>query len=278
MSMIERTSVQDIHERYREGETLTMLTAYDAPMAAQVDAGGVDMVLVGDSAGDNHHGYEDTLPLTMEEALSNTAAVDRAVDDAMVIGDMPFLSYGASMEQSVENAGRFMKEAGADAIKLETAPHGETTIEIIDRLTELGMPVMGHVGFTPQRMRQLGGAYIQGRGHTSSAHTDALVETAEALVDAGVFAVVLETVTEETGRQVTEAVDVPTIGIGAGRYVDGQVLVTTDLLGLGGEAFSLSKQYADLDSVIREAVAEYVSEVEGGEFPARENVFDPIDE
>ena len=278
MSMIERTSVQDIHERYREGETLTMLTAYDAPMAAQVDAGGVDMVLVGDSAGDNHHGYEDTLPLTMEEALSNTAAVDRAVDDAMVIGDMPFLSYGASMEQSVENAGRFMKEAGADAIKLETAPHGETTIEIIDRLTELGMPVMGHVGFTPQRMRQLGGAYIQGRGHTSSAHTDALVETAEALVDAGVFAVVLETVTEETGRQVTEAVDVPTIGIGAGRYVDGQVLVTTDLLGLGGEAFSLSKQYADLDSVIREAVAEYVSEVEGGEFPAHENVFDPLDE
>jgi len=278
MSMIERTSVQDIHERYREGETLTMLTAYDAPIAEQVDAGGVDMILVGDSAGDNHHGYEDTLPLTMEEALSNTAAVDRAVDDAMVIGDMPFLSYGASMEQSVQNAGRFMKEAGADAIKLETAPHGETTIEIIDRLTELGMPVMGHVGFTPQRMRQLGGAYIQGRGHTSSAHLDALVETAEALVDAGVFAVVIETVTEEAGRQITEAIDVPTIGIGAGRHVDGQVLVTTDLLGLGGEAFSLSKQYADLDSVIREAVAEYVAEVETGEFPARENIFDPLDE
>jgi 3-methyl-2-oxobutanoate hydroxymethyltransferase len=278
MSTMERNSVQDIYERYREGESLTMLTAYDAPIAAQVDAGGVDMILVGDSAADNHMGHDDTLPLTMEEALSNTAAVDRAVEDAMVIGDMPFGSYGASMEQSVENATRFMKEAGADAIKLETAPHGETTIDIIDRLTELGIPVMGHVGFTPQRMHQIGGPYIQGRGHTSSAHIDALVETAEALEDAGVFGVVLETVTEETGRRVTEAVDVPTIGIGAGRHVDGQVLVTNDLLGLGGEAFKLSKQYADLDSVVQEAVGEYVEEVEDGEFPARENVFDPLDE
>jgi len=278
MSSIDRNSVQDIYERYREGESLTMLTAYDAPIAAQVDAGGVDMILVGDSAADNHRGHDDTLPLTMAEALSNTAAVDRAVEHAMVIGDMPFGSYGASMEQSVDNATRFMKEAGADAIKLETAPHGETTIEIIDRLTELGVPVMGHVGFTPQRMHQIGGPYIQGRGHTSSAHIDALVETAETLEDAGVFAVVLETVTEETGKRVTEAIDVPTIGIGAGRHVDGQVLVTNDLLGLGGEAFKLSKQYADLDTVIQEAVGEYVEEVEGGEFPAEENVFDPVEE
>ncbi len=278
MSGLSRNSVEDLYETYRDGETLTMLTAYDAPIAAQVDAGGVDMILVGDSAADNHMGHDDTLPLTMPEALSNTAAVDRAVESAMVIGDMPFGSYGASMEQSVENATRFMKEAGADAIKLETAPHGETTIEIIGRLTELGIPAMGHVGFTPQRMHQIGGPYIQGRGHTSSAHVDALVETAEALEDAGVFAVVLETVTEETGKRVTEAVDVPTIGIGAGRHVDGQVLVTNDLLGLGGEAFKLSKQYADLDAVIQEAVGEYVSEVENGEFPAEENVFDPVDE
>jgi 3-methyl-2-oxobutanoate hydroxymethyltransferase len=278
MSSIDRNSVQDLYEKYRDGETLTMLTAYDAPIAAQVDAGGVDMILVGDSAADNHMGHDDTLPLTMEEALSNTAAVDRAVENAMVVGDMPFGSYGASMEQSVENATRFMKEAGADAIKLETAPHGETTIDIIDRLTELGIPAMGHVGFTPQRMHQIGGPYIQGRGHTSSAHVDALVETAEALEEAGVFGVVLETVTEETGERVTEAVDVPTIGIGAGRHVDGQVLVTNDLLGLGGEAFKLSKQYADLDAVIQEAVGEYVEEVEDGEFPARENVFDPVDE
>lgn len=276
--MQQRTSVRDIYESYEDDEMLTMLTAYDAPIAAQVDAGGVDMILVGDSAADNHLGHEDTLPLTMDEAISNTAAVDRAVDDAMVVGDMPFLSYGASMEESVENAGRFMKEAGADAVKLETAPHGETTIDIISRLTELGIPTMGHIGFTPQRMHQIGGAYIQGRGHTSSAAVDALVETAERLEEAGVFTIVLETVTEETGKRVTEAVDVPTIGIGAGRHVDGQVLVITDMLGLGGEAFKLSKQYADLDTEIRSAVESYVTEVKEGEFPAEENVYDPVDD
>jgi 3-methyl-2-oxobutanoate hydroxymethyltransferase len=273
-----RTSIPDLHEKYRDGETLSMLTAYDAPMARRVDRGGVDMILVGDSAGDNHLGYDDTIPVTLEEALSNTAAVDRAVEDAMVIGDMPFGTYGQSMERSVDNAVRFMKEAGADAVKLETAPHGETTIEIIDRLTELGVPVQGHIGLTPQRMNQIGGGYVQGRNHSSSAAVDALVETAEQLVDAGVFAVVLEAVTEETGKAVTEAIDVPTIGIGAGRYVDGQVLVLTDMLGLGGESFKLSKQYADLDSVIGDAVESYVSEVESGAFPAEENVFDPIDE
>ncbi len=276
--MQNRTSVRDIWTKYENDETLTMLTAYDAPIASQVDAGGVDMILVGDSAADNHHGHDDTLPLTMDEALSNTSAVDRAVDDAMVIGDMPFLSYGASMEESVNNAGRFMKEAGADAVKLETAPHGDTTIEIIERLTELGVPTMGHIGFTPQRMHQIGGPYIQGRGHTSSAAVDELVETAERLEDAGVFTIVLETVTEEVGKRVTAAVDVPTIGIGAGRYVDGQVLVITDMLGLGGEAFKLSKQYADIDSEIRHAVEAYVDEVKTGQFPDEENVYDPVEE
>ncbi|MFC7073900.1 3-methyl-2-oxobutanoate hydroxymethyltransferase [Halovenus rubra] len=276
--MQDRMSVRDIWETYENDEALTMLTAYDAPIAEQVDLGGVDMILVGDSAADNHLGHDDTLPLTMEEALSNTAAVDRAVDNAMVIGDMPFLSYGASMEESVENAGRFMKEAGADAVKLETAPHGETTIEIIDRLTELGIPTMGHIGLTPQRMHQIGGPYIQGRGQTSSAAVDELVETAERLESAGVFTIVLETVTEEVGKRVTDAVDVPTIGIGAGRYVDGQVLVITDMLGLGGEAFKLSKQYADLDSEIRNAVGDYVAEVKNGEFPAEENTYDPLDD
>ncbi|SER24292.1 3-methyl-2-oxobutanoate hydroxymethyltransferase [Natrinema salaciae] len=273
-----RTTIPDLHEAYRDGEPLTMLTAYDAPIARQVDRGGVDMILVGDTAGDNHLGYDDTIPVTMAEALSNTAAVDRAVTDAMVIGDMPFGSYGQSMETSVDNAVRFLQEAGADAVKLETAPNGETTIEIIDRLTELGIPVQGHIGLTPQRMNQIGGGYVQGRNHSSSAATDALVETAERLEEAGVFAVVLETVTEETGKAVTEAIDVPTIGIGAGRYVDGQVLVITDLLGLGSESFALSKQYADLDSTISTAVEEYVSDVAEGAFPAEENVYDSLEE
>jgi 3-methyl-2-oxobutanoate hydroxymethyltransferase len=273
-----RASIADLHEKYQEGTPLTMLTAYDAPIAERVDNGGVDMILVGDTAGDNHHGHDSTIPLTLEEALSNTAAVDRVVENAMVIGDMPFGSYGQSMETSVENSVRFMKEAGADAVKLETAPHGEATIEIIDRLTELGIPVMGHIGLTPQRMNQIGGGYIQGRDHSSSAAIDALVKTAKRLEEAGVFGVVLETVTEETGKAVTDAIDVPTIGIGAGRHVDGQVLVITDLLGLSGEAFSLSKQYADLDSTIHDAVSAYVEEVENREFPAEDHVYDPLDE
>ena len=273
-----RTSIQDIQSKYDDGVALTMLTAYDAPIARRVDDGGVDMILVGDSAGHNHHGYEDTIPLTLEEALSNTAAVDRAADEAMVVADMPFLSYGTSMAESVENAGRFMKEAGADAVKLETAPYGETTIDIVDRLTELGMPVLGHVGLTPQRMNQIGGAFIQGRDHDASAATDALVDTAEQLVEAGAFAVVLEAVSEEAARRVTEAIPVPTIGIGAGRHVDGQVLVVTDMLGLSEHSPSLARQYTDLDDAISSAVEQFVTEVETGEFPTREHTYDPIDE
>ena len=273
-----RASVRDIHETYVEGTPLTMLTAYDATIARLVDAGGVDMILVGDSAGDNHLGYANTLPVTIEEALSNTAAVSRAVDDAMVIGDLPFLSYGTSMAESVRNAGRFMKEAEADAVKLETAPGGQSTIEIVERLTELGIPVQGHIGLTPQRMPQLGGAFVQGRDHERSAAVDELVETATRLEDAGAFSIVLETVTEAAGKAVTEAVSIPTIGIGAGRHVDGQVLVITDVLGLSDEQYTLSKRYADLDDTIREAVEAYVDDVIERRFPAEEHVFDPLED
>jgi len=272
-----RLAVPDIREKYKSRENLTMLTAYDAPIARQVDNGGVDMILVGDSAGDNHLGYDDTLKVTLDEALSNTAAVDRAVENAMVISDLPFLSYGSSMEESVKNAGQFMKEAGADAVKLETPPHGKITIEIIDRLTELGMPVQGHIGLTPQRMNQIGGGYVQGRGDERSTTVESLIDTAKQIEEAGAFSIVLEAVTEETGKRVTEAVDIPTIGIGAGRYVDGQVLVITDVLGLSKESYRLSKQYADLNSIISDAVESYVDEVQNGVFPAVENAFDPID-
>ena len=273
-----RATIPDLYDKYEDGVPLTMLTAYDAPIAKQVDRAGVDMVLVGDSAGDNHLGYDDTLPVTMAEALSNTGAVVRGSEEAFVIADLPFLSYGTSLSESVENAGRFLKEAGADAVKLETAPYGETTIEIVDRLTELGIPVQGHVGLTPQREHQIGGAYVQGRDSDTSTTEEALVETAQRLEDAGAFSIVLETVSEPVARAVTEAVDVPTIGIGAGRYVDGQVLVISDVLGLGAEPYSLSKQYADLDSAIRSAVEQYVAEVESGEFPTAENAFDPLEE
>jgi len=273
-----RTSIPDLYETYEDGQPLTMLTAYDAPIAAQVDAAGVDMILVGDSAGDNHLGYDDTLPVTLEEALSNTAAVVRGTEEAFVVADLPFLTYGTSLAESVENAGRFLKEAGADAVKLETAPYGETTIEIVDRLTELGIPVQGHVGLTPQRKHQIGGAYVQGRDTDTSSPGEAIVETAQRLEDAGAFSIVLETVSEGVAREVTEAVDVPTIGIGSGRYVDGQVLVISDVLGLDAAGYSLSKQYADLDAEIRDAVERYVEEVRSGAFPTRDNAFDPIDE
>ena len=273
-----RTTIPDLYEKYAAGDPLVMLTAYDAPVARQVDRGGVDMILVGDSAGDNHLGYDDTLPVTLEEALSNTAAVVRGTEEAFVVADMPFLSYGTSVEESVRNAGRFLKEAGADAVKLETAPYGETTVEIVDRLTELGIPVQGHVGLTPQRKHEIGGAYVQGRDTDTSTTEKALRETARRLEDAGAFSIVLETVSEGVAKRVTESLDVPTIGIGAGRYVDGQVLVISDVLGLGGESYSLSKQYADLDGEIREAVSQYVAEVEDGAFPTRENAFDPVDE
>jgi len=272
-----RTTIPDLYEKYEDGVPLTMLTAYDAPVARQVDRAGVDVILVGDSAGDNHLGYDDTLAVTMDEALSNTAAVVRGTDEAFVVADMPFLSYGTSMAESVENAGRFLKEAGADAVKLETAPYGETTVDIVDRLTELGIPVQGHIGLTPQRTNQIGGSYVQGRETDTSTTEEALVETSRRLAEAGAFSVVLETVSEPVARSVTEAVDVPTVGIGSGRYVDGQVLVVSDVLGLGGEPYSLSKQYADLDAEIRNAVSQYVTEVESGAFPGPEHAFDPVD-
>ncbi len=273
-----RTTIRDLHQSYETGEPLTMLTAYDAPMARLVDESGVDLILVGDSAGHNHLGYDTTLPVTMDEALSNTGAVARGTEQAFVVADLPFGSYGASMEQSVENASRFLKEEGADAVKFETPPGGEFTVELTERLTELGVPVQGHVGLTPQRMKEMGGPVIQGREGPDSAFADEIVDTAERLADAGVFTLVIEGTAEGVARRITEAVDVPTIGIGAGRYVDGQVLVVNDVIGLDPAPYKLSKQYGDADAVIRDATSEFVQEVRDGEFPTRENAYEPVDE
>jgi 3-methyl-2-oxobutanoate hydroxymethyltransferase len=270
-----RTTVRDIEATYRDGEPITMLTAYDAPIARLVDRSGVDIVLVGDSAGHNHLGYEGTLQVTMDEALSNTAAVVRGTEEAMVLADMPFMSYGASIESSVESAGRFLKEAGADGVKLETAPDGGITVEIIDRLTSLGIPVQGHLGLTPQRVKEMGGPVVQGRNGADSAFADQVVETARDLEAAGIFSLVIEGTTEGLARRLTEAVDVPTVGIGAGRYTDGQVLVTNDVIGLDSEGYRLSKQYADVDSVIEGAVSEFVGEVRAGEFPTEDHAYEP---
>jgi 3-methyl-2-oxobutanoate hydroxymethyltransferase len=254
-----------------------MLTAYDATIARLVDRGGVDMILVGDSAGHNHLGYDDTLSVTMDEAISNTAAVVRGTENALVIGDMPFGSYGASIEQSVDNAVRFLKTAGADAVKLETAPGGDTTIKLVTRFTELGIPVQGHLGLTPQHMNELGGAVIQGREGADSEYADRLVETAQRLADAGVFTLVVEATTEAVAKRVSESLAIPTIGIGAGRYTDGQVLVVNDVLGLGGEGYSLAKEYVKLDEIIENAIAEFVHDVREERFPTAANAYEPID-
>jgi 3-methyl-2-oxobutanoate hydroxymethyltransferase len=278
MSTPEKVTISTIDRIADTGEPVTMLTAYDAPTARAVDDSGVHVVLVGDTAASNHHGYDSTLPLTLEEALSNTAAVVRGVERALVVGDMPFASYGHDVAESVKNAQRFLDDAGADAVKFETAPDGGITIDIADRLTTLGVPVVGHLGLTPQRTNQLGGPKIQGRDGPDTAFADTLVDTAQDLEAAGAFAIVLEGVAEALAKRITDAVDVPTIGIGAGRYTDGQVLVTTDVLGVQPSGYKLSKQYANLDGEMREALSSFIDDVESGAFPAREHVYEPLND
>lgn len=266
-----RTTVSDLTAKAEAGEPITMLTAYDAEMARIVDSQGVDVILVGDSMGNNQLGYDSTLPVTIDEALTATKAVSRSVTEAMVVGDLPFMSVGASLEQSVENAGRFMKEADADAVKLETSPGGTISVEVTNRLVELGVPVMGHIGFTPQHLKQFGGHVVQGR--ESEGGIKQLIDTAKRLEVAGVFSIVLEAVTEAAAERITNAVDVPTIGIGAGREVDGQVLVINDVIGLGSYDLTFNKQYADVESIIANAVSEYVTDIEAGAFPTEEHIF-----
>jgi 3-methyl-2-oxobutanoate hydroxymethyltransferase len=262
---MERVTAKDLLEK---DEPIVMVAAYDAPTAEILDDV-ADVVLVGDSIGDVRLGYEDTLPVTVEQSLSHTAAVVRGSESAMVVGDMPFASFGVSVEETAENAARYLKEAGAGAVKLETPVDGGVSVETVRRLTELGVPVMGHVGLTPQQVRREG-YRVLGRDDDEA---DAVVRRARELEDAGVFSVVLEAVTEEVGARVTDAVDVPTIGIGAGREVDGQVLVIDDLIGMSENPPSFVKEYADVRGEIRDAVEEYADGVRSGGFPADEHVF-----
>ncbi|MFC6726009.1 3-methyl-2-oxobutanoate hydroxymethyltransferase [Halobium palmae] len=271
-------SVREFTRMKREGEPITMLTTYDAPTARLVDDCDVDIALVGDSVGNTQLGYDSWMDVTLDEIASHTAAVARSMEDTFLIADLPFMSYGASLEQGVESAGRLVKEAGADAVKLETPPGGEVTVELVDRLVELGIPVQGHIGLNSQREKAEGGNFVQGKEREESASAAELVETAERLEAAGAFSLIVELTAEDAARRITESIGIPTIGIGAGRYVDGQVLVVNDVLGFGGSGYRLSKRYADLDSVVSEAVSEYAAEVRSGEFPAVEHTFDPVDE
>ncbi|MFB6077784.1 MAG: 3-methyl-2-oxobutanoate hydroxymethyltransferase [Halarchaeum sp.] len=256
-------TVQEIQSRTGE-DPVTVLTAYDTPTARLVDEAGIDAVLVGDSMGNAVMGYDSTLPVTMEDMVSRTGAVSRGVEDALVVADMPFLSYGADEADAVENAGRLMREAGADAVKLECGPH---TVELTERLVNLGIPVMGHVGLTPQRIKQLG---LGRQGATRDAARE-IRDLAVAHEDAGAFSVVLEHIPANVAAQITDALSVPTIGIGAGGETDGQVLVITDVLGLSERTPPFAEAFGDVASEMRDAIAGYRDAVESGDFPADEH-------
>ena len=249
-------------------QKLACLTAYDYATATLIDGAGVPLALVGDSLAMAMLGYTTTLPVTMDEMLHHTAAVVRGVKDALVVADMPFLSYQVSLEQGIANAGRFIKEAGADAVKVEG---GAFRAPLVAALKQNGIPVLGHIGLTPQSIKQVGGYKVQGRAPEQVAQ---LLADAAALEDAGCFALVLECVPEPVGRQLTAAVGIPTIGIGAGRYCDGQILVTHDMLGLHSTLTPrFAKRYAELGATMTAAFGAYKAEVETGTFPSDEHAY-----
>lgn len=265
--MTKRVTVPDVIAA-KGNRKLTEMTAYDHPTALWVDESGIDMILVGDSLAMVVLGHDDTLSVGMEEMLHHTRAVARSAKNALVIGDMPFLSYHASIEQAVLNAGRFIKEARAQAVKLEG---GRRVVPQVKAIVDAQIPVQGHIGLTPQSLAQFGGFKVQGR--TAEA-AKVLIEDAQALAEAGCFSIVLEGIPAPIAAMITEAVPIPTIGIGAGPDCDGQVLVIHDLLGLF-ERFTprFVKQYVKLAPSIKNALATFKDEVERGVFPAPEHTF-----
>jgi 3-methyl-2-oxobutanoate hydroxymethyltransferase len=268
-----KVTTLELRRKKAKGEPITMLTAYDFATAQAIDRAGLDTILVGDSLGMVVLGYENTLPVTMAEMLHHCRAVARGVTSAMVIGDMPFLSYQITPEEALRNAGRFLQEAGMDAVKLEGGRERRAAVEAI---VGAGIPVMGHLGLTPQSVHQLGGFRPQARQASAATR---LLEDARILQEAGCFALVLESIPGRLGKLVSERLEIPTIGIGAGVGCDGQVLVTHDLLGLF-DRFTpkFVRKYADLHSVMAQAFTAYKSDVEQRAFPAPEHTVDMTDE
>ena len=265
-----RVTVPDLQARKRGGPPIAMVTAYDFTMARLVDAAGVDIILVGDSLGMVMQGLPNTLPVTVEEICYHGRAVSRAGPRAHVVGDMPFMSYQVSPAQALEGAGRLLKEGAFESVKLEG---GEEIAEHVRRVVRAGIPVMGHVGLTPQSVHALGGFKVQGKGEEGASK---VVADARALEEAGAYAIVLEAIPPDVAQRVTDEVRVPTIGIGAGSACDGQVLVCTDLLGMSRQrAPKFAKQYAQLGDAIVDAVKRYVAEVQSGAFPAPEHAYRP---
>ncbi len=258
-----RWTAPAIRELKRRGEPIAVVTAYDFPTARLADEAGVEIVLVGDSLGTVVLGYENTLPVTMADMLHHVRAVARARPAALVVADMPFLSYQVSVEQAVRNAGRFVQQGGADAVKLEG---GERVAQAVRRIVEIGIPVMGHLGLTPQSVLVFGGPKVQAR---APAEQERLLREARLLEECGCFSIVLEGIPAALGAAVSRELAIPTIGIGAGPGCDGQVLVSHDLLGLYlGHTPKFVRRYADLAGTVREAFGRYVADVKSRRFPA----------
>lgn len=265
--MQKKTTIPDIFQMKLEGRRITMLTAYDFPFARLVDQGGVDMILVGDSAGVVVAGHDTTLPVTMDEMLYHTKSVRRADPKALVVADMPFMSYQTGIEDACRNCGRMIKEGGAEAVKIEG---GVNMAHVIRAVSAIDIPVMAHIGLTPQSIHRMGGYKVQGRKDQA----ERIMDDARAVQEAGAFSVVLEGIPAPLAARITAELSIPTIGIGAGPDCDGQVLVIHDILGLC-EKYSpkFVKRYAELTPIITEAVKNYVDEVRAGEFPTAAHSF-----
>ncbi len=257
--------VRDLKEKKRRGEKIAMLTVYDATMARLLDRAGIDVFLVGDSLGMVIQGHETTLPVTLEAVLHHTAAVTRGTRRALVVADMPFLSYQVSVSEAIRNAGQLIQQGGAAAVKLEG---GRPVLETVERMVDAGIPVMGHLGLLPQHVHELSGYRMQAKEPRDA---ERLIEDARMLETAGAFAVVLESIPADVAKAVTEVIGIPTIGIGAGPYCDGQVLVSYDAFGLNVESVPpFAKQYAELGELMVAAARAYADDVRHGRFPAIE--------
>jgi 3-methyl-2-oxobutanoate hydroxymethyltransferase len=263
-----RVTTSVLKEKKRKGEKITMLTAYDYSTAMVLDEAGIDMALVGDSLGNVILGYENTLAVTMDDMVHHTKAVARGVKNTMVVADMPFLSYHISIPESVRNAGRLIQEGGAQAVKLEG---GSERVDVVKAILDAEIPVVAHIGLTPQSVHQFGGFKVQGRDLETARK---LIEDAKALEKAGVFCMVLEGVPAALAKRITAEVAIPTIGIGAGPDCDGQVLVVNDMLGMyQGHVAKFVKKFANLHPLMVEAVKTYSEEVKAGTFPAQEHCY-----
>ena len=265
---MKRLRVPDVKNKKQQGEKVTMLTAYDFILARLLDEAGIDILLVGDSLGMVLLGYETTLSVTLEMMIHHSQAVSRGTQRALVVADMPFLTYHLSLSQALQNAGRLIQEGGVAAVKIEG---GRTVEDVTRRLVEVGIPVMGHLGLLPQSIHQLGGFRPQAR---DKAAAERVLEDAEILEEAGAFAVVLESIPAEVAKRVTARLSIPTIGIGAGPHCDGQVLVSHDAFGLSqGSVPPFVKQYVQLGEKLKKAAQTYIADVQAGRFPAQEHCF-----